>query len=186
MKSLAVLLFLCASGVAQNAITSPACPVVVSVAGTDVRLQSGDHIVLWFTNQSSKIVSGTQFRLFVLDSAGAKYRAADIYYSAWETTPGSGGLVVKPTKDQEKYFGSRWRNMRGVEVQVSRVLFSDGTQWQSAGNACDRVFMNANFVHDMRRWNKEVRADWNRIHPDDAVPSSSLASWLDPKNDGWR
>ena len=186
MKSLALLLLLSAGCVAQNTITSPACPILVSVAGTNIPLQSGNHIVLWFMNQSSKTVSGTQFRLFVLDSAGARYRTSDIYYSAWETTPGAGGLVVKPTKDEEKYFGSSWRNMRGVEVQVSRVLFSDGTQWQAAGDSCARTFMNANFVYEMRRWNKEVRADWNRTHPDDPMPSSSMAAWLNPKSDGWR
>jgi hypothetical protein len=183
MRYLALLLFVSAVCVAQ--VASP-CPVVVSVAGTDVRLQSSNHIVLWFTNQSSKIVTGTQFKLSVLDNVGLRYPVSDIYYAAWETLPGAGGLVVKPTKDEEKYFGSTWRNMHGVEVQVSRVFFSDGTQWQPSGNSCSRVFMNADFVHDMRRWNTQVRAEWNRTHPSDRIPAGSLAAWLDPKNDGWR
>ena len=185
MKYLALLLLGCVVCAAQ--VTNPGtCPVVVSVAGTDVPLQSGNHIVLWFTNQSSKTVSGTQFKLFVLDNAGLRYPVSDIYYAAWETMPGAGGLVVKPARDEEKYFGPTWRNMRGVEVQVSRVFFSDGTGWQPAGNSCSRIFMNANFVHDMRRWNTQLRADWNRTHPNEPMPGGSLAAWLDPKNDGWR
>jgi hypothetical protein len=184
MKSLVLLLLACAVCVGQDA-GSHACPIVVSVAGTDVPLQTGNHVVLWFTNESSKIVSGTQFKLFVLDGAGSRYQASDVYYAAWETMPGASGLVAKPAKDEEKYFGSAWRNMRGMEVQVSRVFFSDGTQWQPAGSSCNRVFMNANFVRDMRRWNTEVRASWNRTHPNEPVPGASLAAWLKPKNDGW-
>ena len=185
MKYLALLLLTCAVCAAQ--VANPAgCPIVVSVAGTDVPLEHGNHIVLWFTNQSSKIVSGTQFKLSVIDGVGLRYPAPDIYYAAWETIPGAGGLVVKPAKDEEKYFGSIWRNMRGVEVQVSRVFFSDGTEWQSAGNSCSHVFMNANFVHDMRRWNTQVRAEWNRTHPNEPIPSGPMAAWLNPKNDGWR
>jgi len=184
MKYLTLVLLLSAVCAAQ---ANPAtCPVVVSVAGTDVPLQTGNHVVLWFTNQSSKIVSGTQFKLSILDSFGLRNPALDIYYSAWETLPGAGGLVAKPTKDEEKYFGSTWRNMRGLEVQVSRIFFSDGTQWQPSGSSCSRVFMNTEFVHDMRRWNTQLRADWNRTHPNDHIPGGSLAAWLDPKNDGWR
>ena len=183
MKYLALLVVVSVVCAAQ--VANP-CPVVVSVAGTDVPLQSGNHIVLWFTNQSSKIVSGTQFKLSVLDSAGLRYSVSDIYYSAWETLPGAGGLVAKSAKDEEKYFGSTWRNMRGIEVQASRVFFSDGTQWQPSGNSCSRIFMNSEFVHDMRRWNTQVRAAWNLTHPNDRVPAGSLAAWLDPKNDGWR
>jgi len=183
MRYLALLVLVSAVCAAQ--VANP-CPVVVSVAGTDVPLQNGNHIVLWFTNQSSKIVSGTQFKLSVLDGAGLRYPVSDIYYSAWETLPGAGGLVAKPAKDQEKYFGSTWRNMHGIEVQVSRVFFSDGTQWQPSGTSCSRVFTNSEFVHDMRRWNTQVRAEWNRTHPNDHLPAGSLAAWLDPKNDGWR
>ena len=185
MRYLALLLLICCFCVAQDT-ASPVCPIVVSVAGTDVPLQSGNHVVLWFTNQSRKVVSGTQFKLFVLDSGGSRHQASDIYYEAWETMPGAGGLVAKPTRDEEKYFGSAWRNMRGLEVQVSRVFFSDGTQWQPAGSSCSRVFMNASFVHDMRQWNAELRADWNRTHPNEPIPGGSLAAWLSPKNDGWR
>ncbi|HWY67717.1 MAG TPA: hypothetical protein VNX88_03580 [Terriglobales bacterium] len=185
MKYLALLFLACAVSVAQDR-TASTCPVLVSVAGTDVPMETGKHIVLWFTNQSSKIVSGTQFKLSAVDSSGLRYSVSDIYYAAWETMPGAGGLVVKSAKDEEKYFGSTWRNMRGVEVQVSRVFFSDGTQWQPSGNSCSRVFMNADFVHDMRRWNTQIRAEWNRTHPSDRVPAGSLAAWLDPKNDGWR
>jgi hypothetical protein len=185
MKHLALLLLACGLCAAQA--PNPAdCPIIVSVAGTDVPLRNGNHIVLWFTNQSSKIVSGTQFKLFVIDSSGFKYSASEIYYSAWKTLPGAGGLVAKPAKDEEKYFGSTWRNMHGLEVQVTRVLFFDGTRWQPTGNACSRLFTNANFVHDMRQWNAQVRAEWNRTHPNEPIPASSLASWLNPKNDGWR
>jgi len=185
MRYIALLLLACAICVAQDT-SSSSCPIVVSVAGTDVPMQSGNHIVLWFTNQSSKIVSGTQFKLSVVDNTGLRYPVSDIDYAAWETLPGAGGLVVKPAKDEEKYFGSTWRNMRGVEVQVSRVFFADGTHWQPAGNSCTRVFMNANFVRDMRRWNTELRAEWNRSHQNEPIPAGSLAAWLEPKNDGWR
>lgn len=185
MRHFALLLLLCGVCAAQVATTS-ACPVVVSVAGTDVPLQNGKHIVLWFTNQSGKIVSGTQFKLSVLDRSGLRYPVSDIYYAAWETLPGAGSLVAKPATDEEKYFGSTWRTMRGLEVQVSRVFFSDGTQWQPSRNSCSRIFMNADFVHDMRRWNAQVRADWNQTHPDDHIPAGSLAAWLNPRNDGWR
>jgi len=185
MRSLVLLVLACAVCVGQEA-DSHTCPIVVSVAGTDVPLENGKHIVLWFQNQSNKIVSGTQFKLFVLDSAGSRYQASDIYYAAWETMPGAGGLLAKSAKEEEKYFGSAWRNMRGVEVQLSRVFFSDGTEWQPRGNSCNRVFMNANFVRDMRRWNTEVRHDWNRTHPNDPIPGSSLAGWLNPKNEGWK
>ena len=183
MRYLALLFGI--SSICAAQVANP-CPVAVTVAGTDVPLHSGKHIVLWFTNQSSKIVSGTQFKLYVLDRVGLRYPSADIYYAAWETIPGAGGLVAKPATDQEKYFGSTWRNMRGLEIQVSRVFFSDGTQWQSSGSSCSRVFMNSEFVHDMRRWNTQVRAEWNKTHPNDHIPAGSLAAWLDPKNDGWR
>src|SRR5690349_1218441 len=161
MRYLALILLLSALCAAQMPTTA-SCPVVVSVAGTDVPLHNGKHIVIWFTNQSTKIVSGTQFKLSVLDSVGVRYPASDIYYAAWETLPGAGGLVAKPVNDEEKYFGSGWRTMRGVEVQVSRVFFSDGTQWQPSGSSCSRVFMNTDFVYDMRRWNTQLRAEWNR------------------------
>jgi hypothetical protein len=186
MKYVALILAICSVCMAQETSSPSSCPVAVAVAGTNIPLQSGNHIVLWFTNQSNKTVAHTEFKLFIVDSAGYRYRASQSYSANWETAPGAGGLVVQSAQIEEKYFGSTWRNMRGVEVQVSRVIFSDHTQWQSDDSACRRAFTNANYVRDMRKWNKELRADWNRQHPNEQMPSSSLALWLSPPSDGWQ
>src|SRR3954470_1990061 len=100
MKFLPLLLLICAACAAQDrALPSNSCPIAVSVAGTDVPLQSGNHIVVWFTNQTSKRVARTQFKLFILDSFGYRYPASEMYYSAWETAPGAGGVIVRPAKE---------------------------------------------------------------------------------------
>ena len=185
MRYIALVVALCAACAAQDISSANSCPVAVSVAGTNIPLQSGNHIVLWFTNQSNKTVARSDFKLFILDSTGYRYPASQSYIARWETAPGAGGLVVQSAQLEEKYFGSTWRNMRGVEVEVSRVIFSDGTEWQSSGTSCRRAFMNVNYIQEMRKWNKDVRAEWNRQHPTERIPSSSLAAWLDPSTDGW-
>jgi hypothetical protein len=59
------------------------------------------------------------------------------------------------------------------------VLFSDGSQWQASGSTCKHVFFNQNYIESMRRWNKELRLEWNRAHPEDRIPSDAVAALLE-------
>jgi len=137
--------------------------------------------VVWFGNQGHKTVVETEFQLSFLDSFGSRRPALRSYLSRLEVVPGSGGLLVHPAADEAKHWGSTWQNIRGLEVQATRVSFSDGTRWE--GPACKRTFLNANYIESMRRWNKDLRLEWNRKHPNDPIPGRSSAALLEPEID---
>jgi hypothetical protein len=183
----AFLLLLCAVCVGQDTVASTSCPVHVSVAGTNIPLLSGDHIVIWFQNQSSKTVLRAQFEVSLIDGANNRYPASENYASDSSVNASQAGVVIEPAQNEAQHLGQRWRNIRGIEVRVTDVLFMDGSRWQSPDRTtCKHSFLNANYEHDMRTWNAALRADWNRRHPDQPMPEPALAVWLLPYSEGWR
>jgi hypothetical protein len=142
-------------------------------------LQNGEHVVLWFSNRSSKTVSQVQFDVSFVSSTN-RYPSSGNYLFVSEVAPGSGGLVTHPAADEAARLRSVWRDIRGLEAQPTRVLFSDGSQWQASGSTCKHVFLNQNYIESMRRWNRELRLEWNRAHPEDRIPSDAMAALLEP------
>lgn len=179
IKAAAVVLLLAGATCAgQETIRDSSCPIAVAVAGTDVPLKTGEHVVLWFSNRSSKTVSQVQFDVSFVGSAD-QYRGSRSYTFASEVSPGSGGLVAHPAADEAARLGSIWRDIRGLEAQPTSVLFSDGSQWQASGSTCKRRFLNQDYVQSMRRWNKELRLEWNRAHPGNPIPNAAMAALLE-------
>jgi len=82
---------------------------------------------------------------------------------------------MHPAAGEAARLGSIWPQIRGLEVQPVRARFSDGSEWQPSGSACKRFFLNQNYIESMRRWNKEVRLQWNLAHPDEPIPSGMAA-----------
>jgi hypothetical protein len=187
MKKILLIIVACAlSAVAQQGVGS-SCPVLVSHASAKVRLQDGYHIVIWFENQGKRTVQQAQLNLLMFDGLNNKYPASQNYVVNSEIAPGQGGVVLYSAQSEEKHFGSSWKDMRGVEVHVSSILFTDGTQWTSDPQAnCAQAFVNANYEQDMRAWGKQWRANWNREHPDRHIPDPSLEGWLRPGSDSWQ
>jgi hypothetical protein len=176
-----VAIFLLLAGVActaQERTRDTSCPIDVAVAGANVPLQNRDHIVLWFINRSPKTVAQVQFSVS-LASATNQYPASENYVFVRDVGPGNGGVVMHPAAGEAARLGSTWRDIRGLEAQPVRVVFSDGSQWQPSGSACKRAFLNQNYIESMRRWNKEVRFQWNLAHPGDPMPSSAMAALLE-------
>lgn len=179
IQAVAVVLLLAgATCGAQDKTGDRYCPIAVTVAGTDVPLRSGEHVVLWFSNQSSTTVSQVQFAVTYISSTN-RYPTSGKYIFVNEVIAGSGGVVVHPAADEASRLGSIWRDIRGLEAQPTRVLFSDGSQWQASGSTCKRVFLNRDYIESMRRWNKERRLEWNRAHPNDRIPSDAMAALLE-------
>ncbi len=176
----------CAISAAQPG-TPSSCPVLVSHASAKVRLQDGYHIVIWFENQGKRTVQQAQLNLMMFDKANHKFPASQNYVVNSEIAPGQGGVVLYSAQSEEKHFGSAWQDMRGVEVQVASINFTDGTQWTSDQQTdCNHAFVNANYDQDMRAWGKQWRANWNRQHPDHRIPDPSLEGWLRPGSDSWQ
>ena len=173
-----VLLLAGVTCAAQERIGDASCPIAVAVAGTDVPLQDGEHIVLWFSNRSSKTVSEVQFNVWFVSSTN-RYPNSGNYLFVKDVAPGSGGLIMHPAAHEAARLGSVWREIRGLEAQPMRVLFSDGSQWQASGSTCKHLFLNQNYIESMRRWNKELRLEWNRTHPQDRIPSDAMAALLE-------
>lgn len=173
------LLFAGAACAAEDRTHHASCPIEVAVAGTNVPLQNQDHIVLWFANQSPKTVAQVQFSVS-LTSATNQYPASENYLFVRDVAPGNGGVVMHPAANEAARLGSTWKQIRGLEVQPVGVRFSDGSEWQPSGSACKRSFLNQNYIESMRRWNKEVRFQWNLAHPDEPIPSSAMAALLEP------
>jgi hypothetical protein len=174
----AVVLLAGATCSAQDKTGDRSCPIAVAVAGTDVPLRSGEHVVLWFSNQSSTTVSQIQFDITFVSSTN-RYPNSGKYLFVSEVPAGGGGVVVHPAADEAARLGSIWRDIRGLEAQPTRVLFSDGSQWQASGSTCKHVFLNRDYIESMRRWNKERRLEWNRAHPNDRIPSDAVAALLE-------
>jgi hypothetical protein len=71
-----------------------------------------------------------------------------------------------------------WDRIEGVEVHVTKILFTDATVWTPP----EGVDLNDNYDKEMERRDKVVarrmevwRKKWNREHPDNQMPQ--------PKND---
>lgn len=184
MKPLALLVMACATCVGQVSVPQ-GCPLKITVGGTNVPFNNGEHIVVWFENQSGKTVSRAEFDLALIDGANQRHPAKQAYAMESAVRPSQAGLMMEPAANEARQF-SNWKSFRGMDVGVRGVQFADGTQWQSADGACRHVFMNANYQHDMRQWNQTLRSDWNRRHPDDPMPEPALAAWLLPHAEGWR
>jgi len=171
----------------QDTGTPAPCPLKATVAGTNVPLPGGEHMVVWFENQSGKTVLRAQFELSLVDSANNRYPASEAYMADSPVNANQAGLMIAPAQNEAGHFGQRWRSIRGMEVRVTNVLFADGTRWEPASaTLCNRVFFNSTYEHDMREWNADLRADWNHRHPNDPMPEPALAAWLLPHQEGWR
>jgi len=177
--AIVLLLLLAGAGcAAQQRAHEASCPIEVAVAATNVPLENRDHIVLWFANHSPKTVAQIQFSVFLV-SATSQYPVSEAFSFGKDVAPGNGGVVMHPAADEAARLASLWKQVRGLEVQPARVRFRDGSEWQPSGSACRRAFMNQNYIESMRRWNKEVRFQWNLAHPDEPMPSSAMAALLE-------
>lgn len=187
MKRLALLIVLCSACMGQDTVSTSSCPIVIAAASTDVRLQNGQNIVIWFENQSEKTLQRARLELLMVDDSGRRQPASTNYILISQTGPGQTGLAMHSTQDEQKFFGDTWRKVRGVEIHVIDVVFTDGTRWQpGSATVCSRTFSNSAYEPNLRQWHRELRANWNRQHPDDPIPSSSLQALLQPRHDGWR
>ena len=185
MKRLALLIATCATCLAPEASLSQGCPLKVTVAGTNVPFQNGEHIVVWFENQSGKTISRAEFALALIDAANQRRAAKQVYSVDSAVRPFQAGLMMEPAANEARQF-SNWKSVRGLDVSIRDVQFADGTRWQSTAGDCRKTFLNANYQHDMRQWNADLRSDWNRRHPDDPMPEPAFAAWLLPHMEGWR
>lgn len=185
MKHLAWLLLASLFAAAQDHSPS-VCPLKATVAGTNVPFRNGEHIVVWFESHANKNISRTQLQLTLIDAAGRRHPAAKAYVVDTQVKPSEAALMMESSVSESQHLGSQWRLVRGLEVQVTDITFSDGTQWHSGGSLpCSQTFYNAAYERDMRAWNAALRTDWNRRHPEDPMPEAALAAWLLPRSEGW-
>ncbi len=186
LKLLACLLLVCSSCLAQDRSFSAACPLTPTVAGTNIPFRSGEHIVVWFENHSAKNVARTQLQLTMIDAFGKRHPATKAYVVDSQVKPSEAGLMMESSLSEAQHLGPQWRSVRGMEVQVADITFSDGTRWHSGNSVpCGQIFYNAAYEHDMRAWNAALRTAWNRRHPEDPMPEPALAAWLLPRSEGW-
>ena len=181
MKLLAGFLLLCVACVAQERIAPTTCPIMIGVAGTNVPIQGSNHILVWYKNQTGKTIVRSDFEIGLFDGAGHRYSAAHGYSVDEKIEPSAGGLLVQSAQDEQKHLGRVWSSVRGLEVTIRRVRFADGTQWEPAGLTCNQSFRNDEYIDSMRRWNTELRLDWNRTHPNEPIPGSLVSPLLDSK-----
>jgi hypothetical protein len=179
---LLVLFYLLATTAeAQKQYAPPSqCPVLATLASSKVPSldSSGDHIVIWFWNQGSKTTHGVEFQLLMLDAAGNKYPASQKYIATGDEKPNSGDLVMYPTTEEEQHFAADWKNIDGVEVYVTSIMYSDATTWKpKRGSVCKTAFINADYDKEMERRGKvaeqKMKASeekWNREHPNNQIP----------------
>ena len=154
----ALLLFFC--GICSSQQTYPPgtnCPVLASLASSKVHSDKGDSIVIWFWNQGKKTAHGIQFKLFMLDVAGNRFPASQLYQAKGDTKPQSGDVVIYPTTDEEQYFGDKWKSIDGVEVHVTRILFNDASAWvPRKGVDCKTTFLNDGYDKEMESRDKII------------------------------
>jgi hypothetical protein len=134
------------------------CPVLATLATSKKAWSEGpEHIVIWFFNHGRKSTRGIQFELFMLDAVGNRYPAAQKYISTGEIKPQSGDVVEYPTDAERQHFGDSWALIEGVEVRVTRLMFTDDTVWLPAkGYVCKMVFMNDEYDAELARWRKSA------------------------------
>ena len=186
LKLLACSLLVCSFCAAQEGSPAAACPLKPTVAGTNIPFRSGEHIVVWFENHGDKNVSRTQLQLTMIDAFGQRHPAAKAYIVNSQVKPSEAGLMMESSLAEAQHLGVQWRSVRGVEVEVTDIRFSDGTHWHSGNSLrCSGIFYNAAYEHDMRVWNAALRMEWNRHHPEDPMPEPALAAWLLPRSEGW-
>lgn len=154
---------------AQQTIRPPTqCPVLASLASSKVHNQTGDDIVIWFWNQSTKATHGTEFSLVMLDAAGNRYPASKRYVATGGLKPQSGDIVVFSAKDEEQFFGQTWADIDGIEVHVVSVMFKDATTWRpKRGVVCKTAFINADYDAEVakrgRIIDRQMKA-WRKKH----------------------
>ena len=186
LKMVALAVVICANAFAQHTPPPRQCPVLATLASSKVHNPTGDNVVIWFWNQGTKAAHGIEFRLVMLDAAGNRYPASQQYVATGSTKPNSGDVVAYPAKNEEDYFGQRWKDIEGIEVYVVSVMFSDATTWKpSRGVACKTAFINGNYAEEIARMEKRAqqkseawRKKWNREHPNDQIPADDP---LEPK-----
>lgn len=186
LKLLVCFFVVCSFSAAQDHVSAAACPLRPTVAGANVPFRSGEHIVVWFENRGDKNVSSTRFQLTMIDAFGKRHPATKAYVVDSQVKPSEAGLMMESSLSEAQHLGPQWRSVRGMEVQVTDITFSDGTRWHSGNSVpCGQIFYNAAYEHDMRAWNAALRTDWNRRHPEDPMPEPALAAWLQPRSEGW-
>ncbi len=157
MADLLVLLFAVLTFAFQAPAQTPSpppisCPVMPSLASSRLPSDQGDHIVIWYQNQSNKTIRGAHFELFMLDGVANRYAAYGPYIAEGEVKPQNADFVTYPTKREEDRLGDAWSLIKGVEVRVTRVLFKDGSVWvPRKGQTCKATFMNDEYDAEIVR-----------------------------------
>ena len=163
MADLLVLLFAVLTCAFQASAQTPSpppssCPVMPSLASSRLPSGEGDHVVIWFWNQSNKTIRGAQFELFMLDAVANRYAAYGPYIAEGEVKPQNGDVVIYPTKREEEHLGDAWSLIKGMEVRVTRVLFKDGSVWiLRKGQTCKATFMNDEYDAEIARRLKRTK-----------------------------
>lgn len=177
---LPVLMLISVICVAQQYPSAASCPVLATMASSKVQSDKGENIVTWFYNQGTKATHGVEFTLVMLDGAGNRYPASQRYIGTGTLKPKTGDVVIFSTANEAKYFGDGWKNIDGVEVYVSSILFADATTWKPKRVACKTSFINADYTKRMEEMDRRAdrkmkiwRKKWNREHPDNQIPEPS-------------
>jgi hypothetical protein len=153
-EQLLVLLVLALTASAQQRIPpATSCPVYASLATSNWE----NHIVIWYWNQGRKTIHGVQFKLVMLDSAGNRYPASQLYQAKGEVKPQHGDVVLFSEQEERKYLGGYWDSIDGVEVYVTNILFADATTWlPEKGRPCKTAFLNDNYDAALRQLRKRL------------------------------
>jgi hypothetical protein len=183
---ISVVFLLSTMCMAQNYPPATSCPVLATLASSKVRSDKSENLVIWFYNQGTRTTHGVEFTLVMLDGAGNRYPASHRYIGTGTLKPKTGDVVSFSTEDEAKYFGDGWKDIDGVEVYVTSILFADATTWKpKRGIPCKTSFINSDYQKQMEEMDKRVersmkawREKWNREHPDDAAFDPSTARYI--------
>jgi hypothetical protein len=156
---------------AQNEYPPPsACPVQPELATAKLATDMGEKIVVWFSNRSTKTLHGVQFQFFMLDAAGNRYPASQMYEATGAVKVGRGDLVIYPTQSEAEYFGKSWSVIDGIEVRVVSVMFEDASTWRPRKAViCRSSFLNEHYLTAVERWQATLYKRNQRHHQDDEV-----------------
>ena len=103
----------------------------------------------------------------MLDAVGNRYPASQKYIATGETEPQTGDVVIYPADPEKEHFGDSWSLIDGLEVRVTRIMFTDNSVWvPQKGQACKMVFLNEKYQAEIeRRW-KAVEKKTAKNPPD--------------------
>jgi len=126
---------------------------------------SRDSIVIWYWNHGKKIVHGAEFQVLLLDTAGNRYPASQLYQTKGDLEPRKGDIVRFDAESEVRRLGDKWEWIDGLEIRVTRVLFRDATVWTPRkGEDCKAAFLNEDFE---RAASEASTKAWNRAHRDE-------------------